>query len=293
MESLSDESAYYSKSKYKARANTPVKTGSQATSNDTHEDSSNLHQYLKEISKLKLLSQEETEQLVIRYQKNGDKKAATELILANLRLVVKVVMDFQKYWMTNFLDLVQEGNVGLTRAVDKYDPSRGVKFSSYAAYWIRAHILKYIMDNWRLVKIGTTQSQRKLFFKLNRERKILEAQGIQPHAELLSKRLDVSEETEATIKVLLEDYRVAQEAQNESMKVVLIDYWDLLTSPVLDEEALAEAEETIANLKSDDLELKSDLAYAIRILLTDEELETLSECFDIDKEEEETDGAEE
>jgi RNA polymerase sigma-32 factor len=107
--------------------------------------------------------------------------------------VVKVVSDYQQYWTSNFLDLIQEGNVGLTRAVDKYDPHRGVKFSSYAAYWIRAHVLKFIMDNWRLVKIGTTQAQRKLFFKLNSEKKMLEAQGIQVDSKMLSKRLDVAE----------------------------------------------------------------------------------------------------
>jgi len=113
-------------------------------------------------------------------------------VISNLRLVVKVVMDFQKFWTQNMLDLLQEGNVGLARAVKKYDPDRGVKFSSYAVYWIRAHILKYIMDNWRLVRIGTTQGQRKLFFKLNKEKKFLESQGVTPETSVLAKRLDVA-----------------------------------------------------------------------------------------------------
>ncbi len=112
---------------------------------------------------------------------------------ANLRLVVKVAMDFQRYWMTNFLDLIQEGNVGLVQAVKKFDPYRGVKFSYYAAYWIRAYILKFIMDNWRLVKIGTTQAQRKLFFSLNKEKKLLESQGFDPEVKLLAQRLNVKE----------------------------------------------------------------------------------------------------
>ncbi|MDH5298747.1 MAG: sigma-70 family RNA polymerase sigma factor, partial [Desulfobulbaceae bacterium] len=116
-----------------------------------------------------------------------------QLVTANLRLVVKVAMDFQKYWMQNFLDLVQEGNVGLVQAVRKFDPYRGVKFSYYAAYWIRAYILKYIMDNWRLVKIGTTQAQRKLFFSLNKEKKLLESQGFKPEVKLLAQRLNVKE----------------------------------------------------------------------------------------------------
>ena len=152
-----------------------------------------LHRYLQEISQHKLLSREETEELAIRYQENQDPEAAYRLVTANLRLVVKVAMDFQKYWMQNFLDLIQEGNVGLVHAVKKFDPYRGVKFSYYAAYWIRAYILKSIMDNWRLVKIGTTQAQRKLFFRLNKERKLLEAQGFDPEPKLLAERLKVKE----------------------------------------------------------------------------------------------------
>ncbi len=152
-----------------------------------------LHRYLQEISQHQLLTREETEKLAIRFQETGDPDAAYKLVTANLRLVVKVAMDFQKYWMQNFLDLIQEGNVGLVQAVKKYDPYRGVKFSYYAAYWIRAYILKYIMDNWRLVKIGTTQAQRKLFFGLNKEKKLLESQGYKPEVKLLAERLHVKE----------------------------------------------------------------------------------------------------
>lgn len=159
---------------------------------DFSSTSSNLHLYLREIGKLKLPKTDEAEEWAIQYSQ-GDKSAGTKMVLANLRLVVKVVSDYQKYWTSNFLDLIQEGNVGLARAVEKYDPHRGVKFSSYAAYWIRAHILKFIMDNWRLVKIGTTQNQRKLFFKLNSEKKMLEAQGVEVDTKMLSKRLDVEE----------------------------------------------------------------------------------------------------
>ncbi len=152
-----------------------------------------LHRYLQEISQYELLSREETDELAIRFRENGDQEAAYRLVSANLRLVVKVAMDFQKYWMQNFMDLIQEGNVGLVQATKKFDPYRGVKFSYYAAYWIRAYILKFIMDNWRLVKIGTTQAQRKLFFSLNKERKLLEAQGFKPEVKLLAERLKVKE----------------------------------------------------------------------------------------------------
>ncbi len=152
-----------------------------------------LHRYLQEISQYRLLSREETDELARNFQESGDPELAYKLVTANLRLVVKVALDFQKYWMQNFLDLIQEGNVGLVQAVKKFDPYRQVKFSYYAAYWIRAYILKFIMDNWRLVKIGTTQAQRKLFFSLNKERKLLESQGFKAEPKLLAQRLNVKE----------------------------------------------------------------------------------------------------
>lgn len=152
-----------------------------------------LHRYLQEISQYELLSREEADELAVRFRETGDQDAAYRLVSSNLRLVVKVAMDFQKYWMQNFMDLIQEGNVGLVQATKKFDPYRGVKFSYYAAYWIRAYILKFIMDNWRLVKIGTTQAQRKLFFSLNKERKLLESQGFQAETKLLAQRLNVKE----------------------------------------------------------------------------------------------------
>ena len=152
-----------------------------------------LFRYMQDVNSYKLLSNEETESLVIRYQKYDDQEAGNDLVTANLRLVVKIAGDFQKYWTNNFLDLVQEGNIGLIKAIKKFDPERGIKFSYYATFWIRAYILKYIMDNWRLVKLGTTQVQRKLFYKLNKEKKMLEAQGIKPESQLLARRLDVRE----------------------------------------------------------------------------------------------------
>jgi len=152
-----------------------------------------LFRYMQDVNSYKLLNNEETEALVISYQKNNDQEAGNELVTANLRLVVKIAGDFQKYWTNNFLDLVQEGNIGLIKAIKKFDPERGIKFSYYATFWIRAYILKFIMDNWRLVKLGTTQVQRKLFYKLNKEKKILEAQGIKPESRLLARRLDVRE----------------------------------------------------------------------------------------------------
>ncbi|MFW8602374.1 RNA polymerase factor sigma-32 [Desulfobacterota bacterium M19] len=150
-----------------------------------------ISRYMRDISQYRLLSKEETYNLTRRVYEEGDKKAGRTLVVSNLRLVVKLVMNFRRYWKENFLDLIQEGNFGLARAVDKYDPHRGVQFSSYAAYWIRAYILKFIMDNWRLVKIGTTQAQRKLFYSLNREKKNLESRGIKADNSTLARRLKV------------------------------------------------------------------------------------------------------
>lgn len=147
--------------------------------------------YMNEISQHRLLTKDETRKLTMQVYENDDRQAGRDLVVGNLRLVVKLVMNFQRYWKDNFLDLIQEGNFGLVKAVDKFDPHKGVKFSSYAAYWIRAYILKFIMDNWRLVKIGTTQAQRKLFYRLNKERKVLEAQGIKPDNKILAKSLGV------------------------------------------------------------------------------------------------------
>jgi RNA polymerase sigma-32 factor len=123
-----------------------------------------------------------------------------------------VAMDFQKYWMQNFMDLIQEGNVGLVQATKKFDPYRGVKFSYYAAYWIRAYVLKFIMDNWRLVKIGTTQAQRKLFFSLNKERKLLEGQGFKAEPKLLAERLNVKEREVIEMSQRMDNWDVSLES---------------------------------------------------------------------------------
>jgi RNA polymerase sigma-32 factor len=152
-----------------------------------------LQRYLTEISTYKLLTREEEHELGIRVREKGDKDAAYRLVTSNLRLVVKIALEFQRVWMQNLLDLIQEGNIGLMQAVKKFDPYKNVKFSYYASFWIKAYILKFIMDNWRLVKIGTTQGQRKLFFKLKKEKQKLIDEGFEPRPKLLSERLGVSE----------------------------------------------------------------------------------------------------
>ena len=152
-----------------------------------------LQRYLAEVSHYKLLTRDEEKSLALKVWENNEQDAAYELVTSNLRLVVKIALEFQRVWMQNLLDLIQEGNIGLMQAVKKFDPYKNVKFSYYASFWIKAYILKFIMDNWRLVKIGTTQGQRKLFFKLKKEKQKLIEQGFDPKPKLLSERLGVSE----------------------------------------------------------------------------------------------------
>jgi len=152
-----------------------------------------LKKYLTEIRKFPLLSRAEEVELARRWREQKDRVAAYRLVVSNLRLVVKIAFEYQRAY-ANLLDLVQEGNLGLMQAVKKFDPYRDVKLSSYASWWIRAYILKFIIDNWSLVKIGTTQAQRKLFFRLKKEKGRLEALGIDPVPKLLAGNLDVRKE---------------------------------------------------------------------------------------------------
>ena len=152
-----------------------------------------LKKYLAEVSKHPVLSREEELEVAIRVHDGKDREAAQKLVISNLKLVVKIALEYYNTYL-NILDLIQEGNVGLLHAVKKYNPYKGTRFSTYASFWIRAYILKHIMDSWSLVKIGTSQSQRKLFYRLNKEKQKLEAVGIFPAPQLLASTLDVKEE---------------------------------------------------------------------------------------------------
>jgi RNA polymerase sigma-32 factor len=152
-----------------------------------------LKKYLAEVSKYPVLSKDEELEVATRVYDEKDREAAQKLAVSNLKLVVKIALEYYNTYL-NILDLIQEGNVGLLHAVKKYNPYKGTRFSTYASFWIRAYILKHIMDSWSLVKIGTTQSQRKLFYRLNKEKQKLEAIGVFPAPQLLASTLDVKEE---------------------------------------------------------------------------------------------------
>ena len=156
-------------------------------------DYSTIGAYLHELRRYPLMTREEEHTVAVKFCKDHAPALASRLITANLRLVVKIAQEYRRAHR-NILDLIQEGNIGLIHAVQKYDPYRGVKLSSYASWWIRAYILKFILANWRLVKVGTTQAQRKLFFNLRKEREKLEKQGYEVEAKHLAAALDVSEQ---------------------------------------------------------------------------------------------------
>ncbi len=148
--------------------------------------------YLQEVRKYPLLTEEEEKELAIRYKETGDLEAAYKLTTANLMLVIKIAMTFKREWQ-NLMDLIQEGNVGLMKAVKNFDPFRGVRLSAYATWWIKSYILKHILDNWRLVRVGTTNARRKLLFNLKREKEKLEQEGFDPTTKLLAERFGVDE----------------------------------------------------------------------------------------------------
>lgn len=151
-----------------------------------------LRRYLEELRRYPLLSPEEEYQLALKLRDQGDLNAAKMLVQANLRLVVKIAFEYRTIY-SNILDLVQEGNIGLMKAVSKFDPTKGARLGYYASWWIRSYILKYLLDNFRLVKIGTTQAQKKLFYHLMREKERLEAQGLLAGPKLLAEKLNVRE----------------------------------------------------------------------------------------------------
>jgi len=200
-----------------------------------------LQRYIREANRYSLLTPEEEKELTRLFHETKDREVGSHLITSNLRLVIKIALEFQKFWMKNLLDLIQEGNIGLMHAIRKFDPYRGIKLSYYASFWIKAYILKFIMDNWKLVKIGTTQSQRKLFYNLRREKEKLRALGFEPGPKLLAETLHVKEEEVIEMDQRLGGWELSldaplKEGSDEYHKNFLPS-----TEPQV-EEALAEAE---------------------------------------------------
>ena len=193
--------------KKKAKKKPKKKPGSELV----HLDS--LQRYLNEIGQFDLLTPEEEHRLGVLYQKTEDPQVAYQLVVANLRLVVKIALDHRNYYQ-NLLDLIQEGNIGLMQAVKRFDPYRGVRLPSYAQWWIRAYILKFILENFSLVKIGTTQAQRKLFYRLRKEQDRLLKEGFTPDSKLLAERINVPEKEVVEMEKRLSKREASLEATN-------------------------------------------------------------------------------
>ncbi|MDR0310697.1 MAG: RNA polymerase factor sigma-32 [Acidobacteriota bacterium] len=151
-----------------------------------------LRAYMAEIGKFAPLGREEERELAENYRRTGDREAAYRLVTSHLKLVVRIAMIYQKVYR-NILDLIQEGNLGLLQAVERFDPERGARLQTYAVWWIKAYILKFLLDNSRMVKIGTTNARRKILMNLNREKRELEARGIVPTYKQLAENLGVDE----------------------------------------------------------------------------------------------------
>lgn len=150
--------------------------------------------YLSHIRNHPILDADSQQKLAVRYKENNDLEAAQMLVLTNLRLVVKIAREYKRRW-ANLLELIQEGNVGLSEAIQRYDPFRHVKFTSYAQYWIRAMILNYLMNHFQPIKIGSTRAGRKLFYNLRKARAQLVQEGYaNPTPALVAEKLGVSEQ---------------------------------------------------------------------------------------------------
>ena len=166
--------------------------------------------YINEIRQYPELSEEEEKELALHYEATGDTQAAYKLITNNLMLVVKIAMTFRREWQ-NVMDLIQEGNVGLMKAVKNFDPFRGVRLPAYASWWIKAYILKYILDNWRLVRVGTTNARRKLLYNLQKEKARLEEQGISASPKKLAEHFGVAEKDVIDVQASLGAFDVSMD----------------------------------------------------------------------------------
>jgi RNA polymerase sigma-32 factor len=152
-----------------------------------------LSRYLAEVGRHPRLTPEEEHDLAVRWRDQHDRDALARLVTGNLRLVVSVALSFRRAF-ANVLDLIQEGNLGLMEAIERFDPYKGTRLSTYATFWIRSRIVKYLLDNWRLVRVGTTNARRKLIYGLRQEKERMEREGIAPTPKLLAARMGTSEE---------------------------------------------------------------------------------------------------
>lgn len=207
-----------------------------------------LHRYLAEISNYPVLSREEEYNLAKKFKEDGDLDAARKLVTSNLKFVVRVANEYKNYGF-NTMDIIQEGNVGLMHAVKGFDPTKGYRLISYAVWWIRAYIQNYIIKSWSLVKVGTTQAQRKLFYKLRSTKKELEMGGEALSTEdyrELAQKLDVPDEAVIEMEQRMGSKDLSLDAELTSEKDA--SHLDFLTGGEANQEEIltkAQEEETV------------------------------------------------
>ncbi len=252
--------------------------------------SNSLQSYLAQIRDYPVLSREEEYELAMRHRETGDLEAARKLIVSNLKFVVRIANEYKNY-NVNTLDLIQEGNIGLMKAVKGFDPTKGYRLISYAVWWIRAYIQNHIMRTWSLVKVGTNQSQRKLFYKLRSTKSRIEATGVEMEEDIYSeiaKELDVPDSQVIEMDRIMSGKDLSLDANIEgSTERTYID----MLGDTFDQEQFLEDSQTrplvAKKIKEALANLKDRERYIIeRRILTDspETLEKLSRKFGISRE---------
>ncbi|GAB4250544.1 MAG: RNA polymerase factor sigma-32 [Acidobacteriota bacterium] len=202
-----------------------------------------LQRYLAEIRRFKPLTPEEEFELAVRYREEGDLEAARRLITSNLILVVKIARLYARVYH-NVIDLIQEGNLGLIEAVKRFDPYKGNRLPTYASWWIKAYIIKFILDNFRIVRVGTTNERRRLLFNLRQEKERLRQEGIEPTHEILAQRLNVSEEDVRAVESNIESGDLRLEAYvGDDEKLRFIDTLQAAEEQIEDRLARGELQE--------------------------------------------------
>lgn len=221
--------------------------------------------YLAEIRRYPLLTKEQERELAVRYRETGDPRAAELLVTSNLRFVVKIAAEYSRFG-AKLIDLIQEGNVGLMHAVKEFNPYKGVRLITYAVWWIRGYIQEYLMRQYSMVRIGTTQNQRKLFYRLQKEKELLDSMGQEPNYALLSSRLGVTEaEVETMTKRLSgRDISLNQPLDNGESTATLLDF---------EPSDMQAVDETLGHLE--EMEVLKDKLEQIRSDLSEKELYVL------------------
>jgi RNA polymerase sigma-32 factor len=204
--------------------------------------------YILAVNRFPMLNHEQELVLATRFRRDNDLEAARQLVLSHLRLVVSVARGYAGYGLPQ-ADLIQEGNIGLMKAVKRYDPKRGVRLVSFALHWIRAEIHEYILRNWRLVKIATTKAQRKLFFNLRSLRKGLEP--LKPlEAEAIAQQLNVSPEEVLEMEARFNGREMALDAGENDDETSSYAPAAYLAAPGCDEPSTALEHKQVETLKT-------------------------------------------